>query len=175
MSGGKLVARLGKAIATVIALVAVVLLAGQAGLLDPMLQPGPYTPVDFAALQRPASPNTFLVAPPGVTPAKSDGEAPVLGVKVEKLKAQWEKMIAAQPRVVKVGESSDGMQIDYIQRTRLIHYPDWITVRFIALPDDPDNGSYATIAIYSRSVYGYGDMGANRARVEAWLDALSRM
>jgi hypothetical protein len=164
-----------KVIITLVVLVVAVLVAGQVGLLDLALKPGPHKPVDFTTLQRPKSPNTYLVAPPGVTPVPSDGEAPVMGMPVEKLKAQWEKMIAAQPRVEKVAESEDGLQIDYIQRTKLIHYPDWITVRFVALPDDPDTGKYSSVAVYSRSVYGYGDMGANKARVQAWLDALSRM
>jgi hypothetical protein len=164
-----------KIVISVAVVIVIVLVLAQAGGLDLVLRPGPHQPVDFATLQRPPSPNTYLVAPPGLTAAKSDGEAPVLGVPVEKLKGQWEKMIAGQPRVEKVAESADGMQIDYIQRTRLVRYPDWITVRFVALPDDPETGSYSTLAVYSRSVYGYGDMGANKARVQAWLDALNRM
>jgi uncharacterized protein (DUF1499 family) len=33
----------------------------------------------------------------------------------------------------------------------------------------------ATLVLYSRSVYGYGDLGANRQRVAAWLAALDHM
>jgi uncharacterized protein (DUF1499 family) len=56
------------------------------------------------------------------------------------------------------------MQIDYVQRTRLLRFPDLITVRFVPVDD-----THSTVAIYSRSVWGKGDMGVNRARVEEWL------
>lgn len=157
---------------TLIVLVGVVFGLGQAGLFEKVFKPGDWVALDFATLQRPASPNTYLVAPDGFTPGKSDGEAPVLGVSAEKLKENWTAMIARQPQVEKIAESADGLQIDYIQRTKLMHYPDWITVRFIPLPPDPETGNYATLAVYSRSVYGYGDMGANKARVTKWLSGL---
>ena len=127
-------------------------------------------PVDFATLQRPKCPNTYLVAPRGFTLVRNDLDAPTLGVPIEKLKVQWEQVIAAQPRIIKVAESGDGRQIDYIQRTRFMRYPDWITVRFIPL-----EGEQATLAIYSRSVYGCGDLGANKARVQGWLRTLGAM
>lgn len=153
-------------------LVGVILALGQVGLFEAVFRPGPLKPVDFTALERPSSPNTYLVAPDGFTPVRSDAEAPVLGMSAEKLKANWEAMVARQPSIEKVAESPDGLQIDYIQRTKLMHYPDWITVRFIPMPSDPETGDYATLAVYSRSVYGHSDMGANKARITKWLGGL---
>ncbi len=155
---------------SIISFVALVLIAGQAGLFDRLLTPGDLVPVDFATLQRPKCPNTYLVAPRGYTPARNDRDAPAYGVPVEKLRANWEKVLAAQPRVTRVAESHDGLQFDFIQRTRLMRYPDWITIRFIPLA-----AGDASFAIYSRSVYGCGDLGANKARIEAWLKTLDAL
>jgi uncharacterized protein (DUF1499 family) len=46
-------------------------------------------------------------------------------------------------------------------------YPDTIVVRFIDLPD-----GRSTIALYSRSQLGKGDLGVNLARIQRWLAAL---
>ena len=168
----RLVTRIITIALSLIVLLAVLLGLGQVGLFNVLLRPGDLVTVDFAKLERPKSPNTYLVAPDGFTPGPSDSEAPVFGVSAEKLRENWNAMIAGQPQVEKIAESPDGLQIDYIQRTKLMHYPDWITVRFIPMPSDPETGNYATLAVYSRSVYGYGDMGANKARVLAWLKRL---
>jgi len=172
MSARRVVTRMITILLSFAVLVAVILGLGQVGLFDAVFRPGPLVTVDFSKLTRPASPNTYLVAPEGFTTAKSDAEAPVLGMSAEKLKANWEAMVARQPDIEKVAESADGLQIDYIQRTKLMRYPDWITVRFIPMPSDPETGDYATLAVYSRSVYGYGDMGANKARITKWLGGL---
>jgi len=172
MSQRTMVSRILTIALTFVVVAAAVIAVGHFGLFEAVFRPGALMPVDFATLQRPATPNTFLIAPQGFTPVMSDGEAPVYGVSVEKLKENWNAMIAAQPDVEKKGESADGLQIDYVQRTRLMRYPDWITVRFIPLPSNPETGNYSTVAVYSRSVYGHGDLGANQARVMAWLKLL---
>ena len=59
------------------------------------------------------------------------------------------------------------VEIDYVQRTQLMRFPDLVSVRFYDLA-----GGQSSIAIYSRSVYGYSDMGTNRRRVERWLARL---
>jgi uncharacterized protein (DUF1499 family) len=49
-----------------------------------------------------------------------------------------------------------------------MRYPDLITVQF-----RPLDSTRSTLAIYSRSVYGYSDRGVNQRRVRQWLDRLS--
>ena len=38
----------------------------------------------------------------------------------------------------------------------------------------PAGRNEATMVLYSRSVYGYSDLGINRQRVAAWVAALNR-
>jgi uncharacterized protein (DUF1499 family) len=73
-------------------------------------------------------------------------------------------MLAEQPRLQVLRRDVTNRQIDYVQRTPLLRFPDLITVRFVPIDD-----THSTVAIYSRSVWGKGDMGVNRARVQEWL------
>ncbi len=75
----------------------------------------------------------------------------------------------AQPRLQPGALDEQSMQYDYVQRSSLMRFPDSITVRFISLNNDS-----STLAIYSRSQYGYSDFGVNEARIRAWLAALER-
>ena len=64
----------------------------------------------------------------------------------------------------------DRMSTDrYVQRSEKMRFPDTIAVRYLERP-----GGHSSIAIYSRSQLGRGDMGVNRARIERWLEKLNR-
>lgn len=123
--------------------------------------------IDFATLERDPTPNQYLLCPANLCPGQTDGAAPIFDVPVTKLQAVWDEMIAELPRVQVLRRDITNQQIDYVQRSRLLRFPDLITVRF-----EPVDDTHATLAIYSRSVYGKGDMGVNRARVEEWLAKL---
>lgn len=135
--------------------------------LSTLLPVGPVEPVDFTRLQPKGSPNRYLVCPPDYCSAAPDAFSPVFDMPPGLLRQEWEAMLATRPRVERLAESADGLQFDYVQRTARFRFPDIVTVRF--LPVAP---AQSTLAIYSRSVYGRSDLGANRARVDAWLSAL---
>jgi uncharacterized protein (DUF1499 family) len=136
--------------------------------LETMVFPiGDVPVVEFATLERTDVPNQYLLCPKGMCAAQTDGEPPVFDVKVEQLQVAWDEMLAEQPRVQLLRRDVTNMQIDYVQRTRLLRFPDLVTVRFVPVDD-----SHATVAIYSRSIYGAGDFGVNRKRVEEWLARL---
>lgn len=139
----------------------------EGGTLEKVLAINEVPVVDFASLQRAPTPNQYLLCPAGLCKTETDGIAPVFDTSAERLQALWELMIAEEPRVQEVGRDPAMTQVDYVQRSKLLHFPDLITVRFIPVDD-----THATLAIYSRSVYGKGDMGVNRARVEDWLAKL---
>jgi Protein of unknown function (DUF1499) len=135
--------------------------------LESMLYVGDVPVIDFATLQRDSAPNQYLLCPKGMCSAETDGEAPVFDVPVQQLQVAWDGMLAEQPRLQILRRDVTNIQIDYVQRSRLLRFPDLITVRFVPIDD-----AHSTLAIYSRSVWGKGDMGVNRTRVEEWLARL---
>jgi uncharacterized protein (DUF1499 family) len=124
---------------------------------------------DFAALKRPTSPNTYLVAPPGFADAaRPDAPAPAFALPVIGLAAAVERAALAEPRT-KLQEKS-GNSLHFTQTSAVFRFVDDIFVEVI-----PRGGGESTLAIYSRSRTGYSDMGVNRQRVTRWLAALSGM
>ena len=126
-------------------------------------------PVDFETLARRKSPNDSLACPPGTCTAKSDIVPPIFAVSAPELQKAFAKMLASEPRIEQVGRDEDGFTQRYIQRSRLMRFPDTIVVQFIDLGD-----GRSTLALYSRSQLGEGDFGVNRARIERWLDKLAK-
>jgi uncharacterized protein (DUF1499 family) len=144
--------------------IAVAALIWEGTTLESMLYLGEVPDIDFATLQRGPDPNQYLLCPKDMCTAQTDGEAPVFDVPVEQLQVAWDEMLAEQPRLQVLRRDVTNIQIDYVQRTRLLRFPDLVTVRFVPIDD-----THSTLAIYSRSVWGKGDMGVNRIRVEEWL------
>jgi uncharacterized protein (DUF1499 family) len=80
--------------------------------------------------------------------------------------ARFHLFARAQPRTGIVAGDLDSLMITYVQRSRFIGFPDYLTVKVVEMKGG------AGLTVYSRSRYGRGDFGVNRARVEAWLAAL---
>jgi uncharacterized protein (DUF1499 family) len=162
-----------KRLATAMLAVALLIAAGWYG-----WQLGPWAdaseeysvPIDFASLELGSSPNQYLIAPADATPrAKPDAESPVFGVPPERLRDAFSAVVAEAPRTKLLGQSDHGMRQSLVQRSAVFRFPDYIDVSVL-----PAGGDGSTIAIYSRSRFGYSDMGVNRRRVEDWMTALQR-
>jgi uncharacterized protein (DUF1499 family) len=110
--------------------------------------------------------NSFLACPPGYCAAAA-APSPVFALPAERLADVWRRMLAAEPEVFPVASDPEAHRFTVIQRTRLLHFPDIVTVEFVAL--GPDRSS---LAVYSRARYGRGDLGTNRKRVMRWLSRL---
>jgi uncharacterized protein (DUF1499 family) len=127
-------------------------------------------PIDFETFTRSPKPNTALACPPGFCRnAKADYDPGVFQGTDEQLRERFTSFVLAQPRVIPVyRHERPGLptQDRYVQRSALMSFPDTIDVRFIALSD-----TTSTLAIYSRSQIGYGDMGVNLARIRLWTDS----
>jgi uncharacterized protein (DUF1499 family) len=140
---------------------------GRERLLTLIYGPIAFATIDFRTLQRHARPNQYLVCPPHVCATTPDVGSPTYNIAATVLRDAWLAMINQQPRVEGCAVSEDELQCDVVQRSRLLRFPDTITVRFIPL-----SPTTSTLAIYSRSHYGYSDFGVNRRRIETWLASL---
>ncbi len=124
--------------------------------------------LDFALLELTEKPNQYLVCPPDYCQkAAAHREAPVFDVPAAKLRDAWAKVLADQPRTKTLEEDGASLSYEYVQRSALFRYPDFISVQFVPL-----NEARSTMAIYSRSKYGYSDLGVNKKRIDTWLDLL---
>ncbi len=125
-------------------------------------------PLDFQHLTLRRSPNQYLVLPPGLGGAAAvHAESPVFEGSAEMLRGRWKTMVERQPRVSRIREDAAAGQIECVERSRVMRFPDTITAEFI-----PRGEGRSTIAIYSRARYGYRDFGVNKARITSWLAQL---
>ena len=112
--------------------------------------------LDFSSLKKPRKPNTYLMSPPDYCQYPPKTISPIY-------------VALAEPRTEKLGSREIGkdLQVDYVQYSKLIGYPDTVTVRFIDLGE-----GRSTLAVFSRAHYGYRDFGVNEARVKDWMRKL---
>jgi uncharacterized protein (DUF1499 family) len=111
--------------------------------------------VDFAKLARRDSPNDALACLPRLCAARAD---------VEVVQAA----VSGEPGLERVHADSGQGTLRFVQRSRLLGFPDTINVKVV-----PAQGGSAVL-IYSRSQLGKRDMGVNRARVERWIGLIER-
>jgi uncharacterized protein (DUF1499 family) len=155
--------------APVVIYVALASVYGRAGLLERAFGPIDRAPVDFSTLELKVSPNQYLVCPRELCVAQPHAPSPVFDASLEELRAAWFRVIERQPRVTLLSSDSNEDQYEYEALTPVIHFPDTVTVRLL-----PANEGRSTVAIYSRSHYGYGDLGVNRRRIQGWLEELAQ-
>lgn len=104
--------------------------------------------------------NAYLITPDGAVGEKS----PVFPMAEEALAARFQEAALAAPRTKLL--SDEGGFTTYVQRSEIMAYPDYITVRAVSV----EGGS--ALYVYSRSRFGSEDFGVNEARVSAWLNGL---
>ena len=132
--------------------------------------PGEIVPVDFTTVTMERRPNRFLVCPTFDMCAELNDRTPIFDAEIERLRARWDELIAAEPRMELVLADDELMQYTYVQRSRAFRFPDIFTVQFF----DQDNFR-STLAVYSRGIYGSGDFGANANRVIRFMDGLEEV
>jgi uncharacterized protein (DUF1499 family) len=124
-------------------------------------------PLDFARFRKISRPNQFLALPAQLKSAQvPDAIVRTFTASVDQVRDAWLEVVRGQARVSDVRQLEG--QIEAMQRTPLVGFPDWIT----AQPVDMGNGK-ASICIFSRSKFGYRDFGVNKKRVMAWIELLA--
>lgn len=122
---------------------------------------------DLRKLARPGSPNNYLICRSGLCAALADEDGPYYDLPPDRLLAVARRVAAAQPNTVAAGEDPAINQLVFVQRTAWLRFPDIVRVQTIKAPD-----GRTALALYSQSVYGYFDFGANKKRARAWLQAI---
>jgi uncharacterized protein (DUF1499 family) len=123
--------------------------------------------IDFATLARAGTPNDALACPAGFCAAKADFVTEAIALSAADLAAKAANLLPKEPRTELVAQSDDGLHLVFVQRSLIFRFPDTVNIAVL-----PVGEGQATLAIYSRSTYGYGDFGVNRRRVETWLKRL---
>jgi uncharacterized protein (DUF1499 family) len=123
--------------------------------------------VDFATLQRSATPNDALACLPEFCAAKADMAAAVIARPVNAVFLAVQEAVAREPRLKQVEAHAAQGTLRYVQRSKIMGFPDTINVKVVPMA----NGGSAVL-IYSRSQIGKGDTGVNLARVKRWSDLI---
>lgn len=127
----------------------------------------PPVQVDFKRLPEVKTQNLYIVCPPKYCNLKPNEISPVFPFDQNHLNVHWQAVVKHLPRLTLIAEDKEKLLFTYVQRTKYLHLPEVINVQLI-----PMDKNHSTLAIYSQSKYGFSDFGANKARVDEWLQKM---
>ena len=127
--------------------------------------------LDFQSLERPASPNTALIAPPGVTPqAATDGPAPEFARSPQETFDRLRQLVEARRDWQGLAADPGKRRLRFVAVTPLLRFKDDVDIMVLPVAGNPDR---STLAAYSRSRLGYSDLGTNLKRLKALYNDLA--
>lgn len=146
-----------------------VILAGYLGVF--MISTAPHDPdvwhLDPLTIPTSETPNSYRMAPEGMTTERIDRVSPIFSENALTIAQAFDEFALRQRATVRIAGFPAEQMMTYVQRTESLKFPDYITIKFINLGENQ-----STIAVYSRSRYGYADQGVNKARVDRWVKTL---
>ena len=129
-----------------------------------------YKLINFKELVLKNTRNQYLVLPKNfISKSKPNLISPVFKCNVNELQSVFIEFINSQNRIRNIVLDKKNYKFSCIQSTRVFRFPDIIDFEFLSI-----NIDYSSVAIYSRSRYGYYDFNVNKRRVMLWLDEISR-
>jgi uncharacterized protein (DUF1499 family) len=112
------------------------------------------------------------VEPADVTPPTSPNHdlrvgarAPVFDAPPEVIAVRLDAVATAERADIIGGDPMSG-HVTYVARSALMGFPDAISVRLVPVPGG------TRVEMFSRSRFGYSDMGVNAARLDRWIVAI---
>lgn len=133
-------------------------------------QPGangiaPIGVIDLQNLARSSKPNDALAGPTGKHDRKVDLITPAFALPPTELAAAVRRAVAFMPNVHPLADHPNQRQTHYVVRSKLLNFPDLVTVQV-----DPGGWHQESfLTIWSRSLYGHYDFGANLRRLHDWI------
>jgi uncharacterized protein (DUF1499 family) len=125
--------------------------------------------VTISMLTDPLPENAALACPPDYCRATALA-SPVFALPEARLVRLVREMVVGEAHTLVVSDEPAEHRIVAIQHTPLLRFPDIVTIEFVTL--GPGRSS---VAIYSHSRYGKGDLGTNQRRVTRWLEQIEHL
>lgn len=133
-----------------------------------LIGPADLGPIDFATFTPSNKPNHALFCPQDYCPnAKRQTISPIFDFPVKTLKDKLYSIMIAEQNIERVAKDDENLEYRFVHYTPLMRFPDTIRIKFIAL----DEGK-STLAIFSESQIGHGDMSVNYKRINRWVRLL---
>lgn len=125
--------------------------------------------VDFRTLERPRSPNTYVMAPDGLCErAEPDTVSPIFGLDADSLFQAVLHLVEETKDWMLQDSDSAARRLVFVAETPLLRFKDDVDVGVFPSQD----GQGAQLAVYSRSRIGHYDFGANAKRVRSLVEKL---
>ncbi|MCK5933712.1 MAG: DUF1499 domain-containing protein [Fulvimarina manganoxydans] len=160
---------IGGATAAVIVTGVAVALVGPARIWSSIAGPADQGPVDFDRLARSPYPNDALACSRGVCGEAAEIVLPVYAAQPDTLLDRLDAVMFDGPLsgdAERVDDGTDPKRRRYVVRTKLMRFPDTLNAEARAT----DGGT--ALLLYSRSLLGRGDLGANAERLKRIAVAL---
>ncbi len=93
--------------------------------------------------------------------------APVFHMPTQDLFKLVGGFILSQKRVHLLAENTNTFEATYVQRSLLMGYPDYISIKITAV-----NANQSRLEVFSRSRFGHSDLGVNKRRIDQWISAI---
>lgn len=123
---------------------------------------------NFQSMILPNTPNYYLVCPQKYCNVTPSAYSPVFHVSADDLFNAFNQIIATKSRVQFVNDIPEQGEFLLVEKS-IFGFPADITVQFIALSEDT-----STLAIFSKSRYGFYDFGSNKRRLNNLFMELSQ-
>lgn len=127
--------------------------------------------VELKSLNRTSKPNTALACPPNHCSSQrpADITTGIYTVTSDVLRNDIIEYFDNDKNAKLVSNHEDDLSLRFVTHSPVLRFPDTIHIEFIPIDSDT-----STLAIFAQAKLGHTDLGANKARIEQILVAISK-